>query len=107
MPNFHPLVTYRRQKRLNKKSINQKDLAERLGIDPWKMGRYERGQQIPDYDDARLIGAYFEMPWHEVVEICVSFRDRQREFQHFFSQKKSDYSAYSHVCTDGEKCGAR
>ena len=108
MPNFHPLATYRQQKRLNKKTINQKDLAYRLGIEAAKMGRYERGQQIPDYDDAKVIGEYFDMPWHEVVEICVAFRDRQKEFQHFFSQKKSEYISYSHVCaTSDEKCGAR
>lgn len=108
MPNFHPLATYRQQKGLNKKSMNQKDLADQLGIDAAKIGRYERGEQIPNYDDARLIGEYFEIPWHEIVEICVSFRDRQKEFRNFFSQKKSENTAYSHVCTtSSEKCGAR
>lgn len=117
MPTYHPLVTKRRTKKMNRRSINQKELANRLGIDQAKMGRYERGEQIPSYDDAKAIGDYFELPWHKIIELCVEFRDRQQEFAKFFSTKLSESSSDSTVCTTSpsfqqpavlsKKCGAR
>ena len=108
MPVYHPLVKKRRTKQFNRQSLNQKDLAHRLGIEVSKMGRYERGAQIPDYDDAVKLGNYFDMSWNQIVEMCVEFRDRQKEFVKFFSSKNSESSGYSHVCTrETEKCGAR
>jgi transcriptional regulator with XRE-family HTH domain len=109
MPTYHPLVSKRRIKKIDNRAINQKELALRIGIDAAKMGRYERGQQIPDYDDAKTLGDYYELPWFQIIEMCVEFRDRQREFVNFFCQKLSEESGDSHVCTGqpAEKCGAR
>lgn len=108
MPIMHPIVVKRRTRQAHLSGINQKDLAERLGIDVAKMGRYERGQQIPDYYDAVKLGEYFDMEWHQLVEMCVQFQRRKEEFIKFFSSKKSECSNDSHVCTSHTgKCGAR
>lgn len=109
MSNYHPLVLKRRNRSIHRSLLHQRDLALRLGIVPSKMGRYERGEQIPDYEDAKKIADYYDMPWSDVIELCVKFQERQNELLNFFCKEMSEQFDHSHVCTrqDAEKCGAR
>ena len=57
-----------------KKRISARDLGDRVGIPEYTILKLERGEMVPDYKESLRLGAYFDMPWHLIMERCHDYR---------------------------------
>lgn len=99
---IHPLESLRREMKLT-----QTQVASRTGLSNTIIGRFERGLQIPTHEESKMLGMFFGLQWHQVIELCVDYRIKRDRL--LSRLKMSESSTYSTVCTNQEieKCGAR
>lgn len=89
---IHPLENLRKHKKMT-----QADLAVKVNMTKTIIGRFERGLQLPTYDEARMLGNYFDLLWWQVIELCIDHREKRDRI--IARSKLSEPSTYSTVCT--------
>lgn len=99
---IHPLENLRKHNKLT-----QAELALKVNLTKTIIGRFERGLQIPTYDEAKKLGSYFDLLWWQFIELCIDHREKRNQI--IVRLKLSEPSSYSTVCTNEQyqKCGAR
>lgn len=59
-------------------SLSQRDLAQRMELDPSQMSRLERGDANPSWDTVRRIAAALEVTLAELAQLAEDFEERLR-----------------------------
>jgi transcriptional regulator with XRE-family HTH domain len=59
-------------------NLSQKDLAQRMELDPSQMSRLEHGDANPSWGTARRIAAALEVSLPELVRLAEDFEKRLR-----------------------------
>lgn len=98
---IHPLALLRK---IN--AQNQQEMADKVGLQKFQIGLFERSKQIPDYYDCQKIGAAYGIEWHKIMEDCIKFREKKVEFIKSWA-KISEQSDCSSVCIsqfDEKRC---
>lgn len=60
-------------------NLSQKDLAQRLGLDPSQMSRLEHGDANPTYGTVKRIAAALEVTLAELAQLAEYFEERLRD----------------------------
>ncbi len=60
-------------------SLSQKDLAQRLGLDPSQMSRLEHGDANPTWGTVKRIAAALEVTLAELAQLAEYFEERLRD----------------------------
>jgi transcriptional regulator with XRE-family HTH domain len=59
-------------------NLSQRDLAQRMELDPSQMSRLERGDANPSWDTVRRIAAALEVSLAELAQLAEEFEERLR-----------------------------
>lgn len=59
-------------------SLSQRDLAQRMDLDPSQMSRLERGDANPSWNTVRRIATALEVTLAELAELAEDFEERLR-----------------------------
>jgi transcriptional regulator with XRE-family HTH domain len=60
-------------------NLSQKDLAQRLGLDPSQMSRLEHGDANPTWGTVKRIAAALEVTLAELAQLGEYFEERLRD----------------------------
>lgn len=58
--------------------LSQRDLAQRVELDPSQMSRLERGQVNPTWSTVRRVAAALDVPLAELAGLAEDFEERLR-----------------------------
>lgn len=60
-------------------SLSQRDLAQRMGLDPRQVSRLERGDANPSWDTVRRVAAALDVSLAELAQLAEDFEERLRD----------------------------
>lgn len=69
--------------------LSQRDLAQRMELDPSQMSRLERGDANPSWDTVRRVAAALEVTLTELAQLAEDFEGRLRSEEASGSRQRS------------------